>query len=170
MVKAAIRQYFRKGRDADSALNAYDRAVAKAKRRQKLATQFAKGRAMLELFLEWDAAQPAPRSYPLAAHPADVLGWSVRLSHDVIDATPDGPQLRLVVTDTGVSSSMDIRLLAVAALLHYAAVHPATTLKSIAVWHLRAKKRFVWPCDLLLNLKPDLASKLNAVTNALGQD
>jgi hypothetical protein len=168
LVKAAIRRYFREGRDASSALKGYDSAVAKAKRREKLATQFAKGRAMLELFLEWDAAQPAPASYPFSTQAADVLGWSVRLSHDVIETTPDGIQLRLVVTDTGVTSSEDIRLLAVAALLHYEKVNPTTELRSIAVWHLRAKKRFVWSRGLLLNLRPALASKLTAVTNALG--
>jgi hypothetical protein len=169
MVKAAIRRYFRKGRDASFALNAYDVAVAKADRRDKLATQFAKGRDMLELFLEWDATQPAPASYPLSTQAANLLGWSVRLSHDVIDMTPGGPQLRVVVTETGVTRSEDIRLLAVAALMHYESVNPIPPLRSVAVWHLRAKKRFTWPRDLLLKLKPDLASKLRDVASALGE-
>jgi hypothetical protein len=165
-----LRDYFRSGREPEGARANFVERVAKSKRREKLATQFAKGLQMLEVFLMWDSTEPTPEAYFIPPQPADVAGWSVRLGHDLLYPAPEGKKLRQVLTDSAIVRAEHLRLFAVASLLHFERLNPNIKLAIVEVWSVRAQKRFTWPGGLLLGLVPELSERLSLVAGELGND
>jgi hypothetical protein len=167
---ASLSRYFRKGRDPALATAELEGRTNRAKRREQLASQIIMARAMLDRFLELDSGEPDPGRFLAAPVAADVLGWNVRLGHDLVYDTPQGLRLRQLLTDTAIRRAEHLRLFAVASLLHFEATNAPLRLTTVEVWQLRINKRMLWPRSLLLRLVPDLRARLDQVAAALADD
>jgi len=170
LFKAVVRRYFKGGRLSARARVDLEARIQKAKRRERLASQFANCRTMIGLFLSWDAKMPSPVRYVIEPTPADVLGWTIRVGHDHLSDSPDGLVLRQLVTDGSIMRAEHLRLFAVASLLHYEAANPGVELAAVEVWQLRAGKRFTWTRRVLRRLIPDLGMRLGQLAAALADD
>jgi hypothetical protein len=167
---AVLRGYFGTNRIPDKARKEYAVRVASADRREKLAVQFATGKQMLEVFLMWDSPESPPTRATFARTVAPVCGWQVRIGHDMVYERPDGDVLRQIVTDSGIRQSVDLRLFAVASLVHFEALNPTIQLSAVEVWSVRTQKRFRWPRSVLVKLQPDLSARLAQVSEEFGKD
>lgn len=167
---AAVGSYFRDGRDPSRAKSELEMRTDKAKRREQLASQIINTRAMLDLFLAWDRGEPDPTRFRATPVLATVLGWNMRIGHDLVYETAEGLRLRQLLTDDAIRRGEHLRLFAVASLLHFEAGSPDLRLATVEVWHLRANRRMLWPRQLLLRLVPDLRTRLDQVAAALADN
>jgi hypothetical protein len=166
----SVSRYFQKGRDPALAIAELEGRANRSKRREQIASQIIMARAMLDRFLTLDIGEPDPVRYFPAPMAADILGWHVRLGHDLVYDTPQGPRLRQLLTDAAIRRGEHLRLFAVASLLHFEATNPPLRLTTVEVLQLRVNKRMLWPRSLLLRLVPELRGRLDQVAAALADD
>lgn len=163
-------RYYRAERDPAVAVSELEARTSKAKRREQLASQIINTRAMLDRFLAWDGGEPDPVRFRATPVSTNVLGWNMRIGHDLLYATPEGLRLRQLLTDGAIRRGEHLRLFAVASL--FTSRLPRLSSASPQLRYGTSVPTSGW-CGLescYLRLIPDLRARLDQVAAGLADD
>lgn len=170
-MEAALRPYFKLGRNADVLLSDYDARVLRSSRRTTAAREFANGRSMLERLVALDRPQPDPTRVLLGKVQTSVLGHGLTMGVDWARQTDSGWVIRQWLSDDEIRRTDHVKLYAAATALHFAARPDGGPVDRVEIWLLRFVGRVAgWPTSLLDRMTSSLASRLDEIAaGASGQ-
>jgi hypothetical protein len=156
-----MRRYFAADRDPVRLLADYLERTSRSMRHETAASEIANGRRMLERFLELERPLREPTLVLGRPQPVMVLGHWLTMGFDLAYRTPEGWDLRHILSDDEIRRAEHLRLYAAAAATHFEGRSDGGPVARVEIWALRLQPGVAgWPRSLLAGMTPDLERRL----------